>query len=75
MHKRKIDTEKLDTVNVEFFRYNNYSHCVGSFAIEADIGYGVKLAGTEDASPCQIQVNVPEKFAGDDCQLEVFLGH
>merc|ERR1712000_33497 len=44
-----------------------------AFAIEADIGYGVKLAGTEDASPCQIQVNVPEKFAGDDCQLEVFL--
>ena len=22
--KRKVDTEKLDTVNVEFFRYNNY---------------------------------------------------
>lgn len=35
--KRKEDKETLDTVQVEFFRYNNYSHCVGSFAIEADI--------------------------------------
>lgn len=35
--KRKEDKETLDTVQVEFFRYNNFSHCVGSFAIEADI--------------------------------------
>ena len=35
--KRKVDKEILDTVNVEFFRYNNYSHTVGSFAVEADI--------------------------------------
>ena len=34
--KRKVDKEKLDTVFVEFFRYNNYSHTVGSFAVEAE---------------------------------------
>ena len=35
--KKKIDTEILDTVSVEFFKYNNYSHNIGSFAVEADI--------------------------------------
>lgn len=35
--KKKVDTENLDTVFVEFFKYNNYSNCVGSFAVEADI--------------------------------------
>ena len=35
--KKKMDTEILDTVYVEYFKYNNYSHCIGSFAIEADI--------------------------------------
>jgi len=25
------------TVSVEFFKYNNFSHCVGSFGVEADI--------------------------------------
>ena len=46
--KRKVDTEKLDTVNVEFFRYNNYSHCVGSFAMEADIVAYSEVDGGQD---------------------------
>ena len=46
--KRKVDTEKLDTVQVEFFRYNNYSHCVGSFAMEADIVAYSEVDGGQD---------------------------
>ena len=46
--KRKIDTEKLDTVHVEFFRYNNYSNCVGSFAMEADIVAYSEVDGGQD---------------------------
>jgi len=46
--KRKIDKEKLDTVFVEFFRYNNYSHTVGSFAVEADIVAYSEVEGGQD---------------------------
>lgn len=46
--KRKVDTEKLDTVHVEFFRYNNYSNCVGSFAMEADIVAYSEVDGGQD---------------------------
>jgi len=46
--KRKIDKEKLDTVYVEFFRYNNYSHTVGSFAVEADIVAYAEVEGGQD---------------------------
>tara|TARA_B100001094_G_scaffold92536_1_gene88429 strand:- start:265 stop:1089 length:825 start_codon:yes stop_codon:yes gene_type:complete len=46
--KRKVDKEKLDTVNVEFFRYNNYSHTVGSFAVEADIVAYSEVEGGQD---------------------------
>ena len=46
--KRKIDKEILDTVNVEFFRYNNYSHTVGSFAVEADIVAYSEVDGGQD---------------------------
>ena len=46
--KRKIDKEILDTVYVEFFRYNNYSHTVGSFAVEADIVAYSEVNGGQD---------------------------
>ena len=46
--KRKTDKEKLDTVFVEFFRYNNYSHTVGSFAVEADIVAYSEVEGGQD---------------------------
>jgi len=46
--KRKADKEILDTVNVEFFRYNNYSHTVGSFAVEADIVAYSEVNGGQD---------------------------
>jgi S1-C subfamily serine protease len=46
--KRKVDTEILDTVRVEYFKYNNYSHCIGSFAVEADIVAYSEYEGGED---------------------------
>jgi len=46
--KRKVDTETLDTVQVEYFKYNNYSHCIGSFAVEADIVAYSDHEGGED---------------------------
>jgi len=46
--KKKIDTETLDTVSVEFFKYNNYSHCIGSFAVEADIVAYSEVDGGQD---------------------------
>jgi len=46
--KRKVDKEILDTVFVEFFRYNNYSHTVGSFAVEADIVAYSEVQGGQD---------------------------
>ena len=46
--KRKVDKEILDTVFVEFFRYNNYSHTVGSFAVEADIVAYSEVDGGQD---------------------------
>ena len=46
--KRKVDKEILDTVYVEFFRYNNYSHTVGSFAVEADIVAYSEVEGGQD---------------------------
>ena len=46
--KKKIDTEVLDTVSVEFFKYNNYSHCIGSFAVEADIVAYSEYEGGQD---------------------------
>ena len=46
--KRKIDTEILDTVSVEYFRYNNYSNCIGSFAVEADIVAYSECEGGQD---------------------------
>ena len=46
--KRKVDKEILDTVFVEFFRYNNYSHTVGSFAVEADIVAYSEVEGGQD---------------------------
>ena len=48
MYKRKIDTEFLDTVQVEFFRYNNFSKCIGSFAVEADIVAYSDVEGGQD---------------------------
>ena len=35
--KKETKSEITKTVYVEFFRYNNLSHVVGSFAVEADI--------------------------------------
>jgi S1-C subfamily serine protease len=46
--KRKIDTEILDTVGVEYFKYNNYSSCIGSFAVEADIVAYSEYEGGQD---------------------------
>ena len=46
--KRKVDKEILDTTYVEFFRYNNYSHTVGSFAVEADIVAYSEVDGGQD---------------------------
>ena len=46
--KRKIDKEILDTVYVEYFKYNNYSHTVGSFAVEADIVAYSEVDGGQD---------------------------
>ena len=46
--KRKVDKEILDTVNVEFFRFNNYSHTIGSFAVEADIVAYSEVQGGQD---------------------------
>ena len=46
--KKKIDTEILDTVSVEFFKYNNYSHNIGSFAVEADIVAYSEYDGGQD---------------------------
>lgn len=48
IQKKKMDTEELDTCSVEFFRYNNYSHCVGSFAVEADIVAYSEVDGGQD---------------------------
>jgi len=46
--KKKIDKEILDTVQIEYFKYNNYSRCIGSYAVEADIvGYS-EINGGED---------------------------
>lgn len=46
--KKKIDTEVLDTVYVEFFKYNNYSNCIGSFAVKADIVAYSEVEGGQD---------------------------
>ena len=46
--KRKVDKEILDTVYVEYFKYNNYSHTVGSFAVEADIVAYSECDGGQD---------------------------
>jgi hypothetical protein len=46
--KKKIDTEILDTVQVEYFKYNNYSHNIGSFAVEADIVAYSEVEGGQD---------------------------
>jgi S1-C subfamily serine protease len=46
--KKKVDKEVIDTVYVEFFKYNNYSHCVGSFAVEADIVAYSDVEGGQD---------------------------
>ena len=46
--KRKVDKEILDTVYVEFFRFNNYSHTIGSFAVEADIVAYSDVEGGQD---------------------------
>ena len=46
--KKKVDTETLDTVQVEYFKYNNYSHCIGSFAVTADIIAYSEVEGGED---------------------------
>jgi S1-C subfamily serine protease len=46
--KRKVDKEILDTVYVEYFKYNNYSHTVGSFAVEADIVAYSEVDGGQD---------------------------
>jgi len=46
--KKKVDTEILDTVYVEFFKYNNFSHCIGSFAVEADIVAYSEVDGGQD---------------------------
>ena len=46
--KRKVDKEILDTVQVEFFRYNNYSHTVGAFAVDADIVAYSEVEGGQD---------------------------
>ena len=46
--KRKVDKETLDTVYVEFLKYNNYSHCIGSFAVEADIVAYSEVEGGQD---------------------------
>jgi len=45
---RKVDKEILDTVYVEYFKYNNYSHTVGSFAVEADIVAYSEVDGGQD---------------------------
>ncbi|MBC8436982.1 hypothetical protein H8D85_01515 [bacterium] len=46
--KKKMDTEILDTVQVEFFKYNNYSHCVSSENVEADIVAYSEYEGGQD---------------------------
>ena len=46
--KRKVDTEILNTVGVEYFKYNNYSNCIGSFAVEADIVAYSEVEGGQD---------------------------
>jgi len=46
--KKKVDKEILDTVYVEYFKYNNYSHCIGSFAVEADIVAYSEVEGGQD---------------------------
>ena len=48
LYQKHIDKEILDTVFVEFFRYNNYSHTVGSFAVEADIVAYSEVNGGQD---------------------------
>jgi hypothetical protein len=63
--KKKVDKETLDTVQVEFFRYNNFSHCVGSFAVEADIVAYSEFEGGEDWAllRCRDKENVCEYVA------------
>jgi S1-C subfamily serine protease len=34
---RDVKRDVRSTVSVEFFKYNNFSHCIGSFGVEADI--------------------------------------
>tara|TARA_Y100000310_G_C20681345_1_gene816134 strand:- start:1535 stop:2368 length:834 start_codon:yes stop_codon:yes gene_type:complete len=53
--KKKIDTETLDTVFVEFFKYNNYSHCIGSFVVEADIVAYSEVDGGQDWSLLRVR--------------------
>ena len=66
--KRKVDTEILDTVYVEYFRYNNYSHCIGSFAVEADIVAYSECEGGQDWS--LLRVRDTENIA--DCVANLF---
>ena len=46
--KKKVDTEVIDTVRVEYFKYNNHSNCVGSFGVDADIVAYSEYEGGED---------------------------
>ena len=46
--KRKVDSEVLNTVGVEYFKYNNHSNCIGSFAVEADIVAYSEYEGGQD---------------------------
>jgi len=56
LYKKEIKTEVTSLARVDIFKYNNYSSCVGSFQIEAEIkayshssdGYDVALLELKD---------------------------
>ena len=72
IQKRKVDTESLDTVFVEVFKYNNYSNCIGSFAVEADIVAYSEVDGGQDWALLRVRDtetifdHVADLFPADD---------
>lgn len=52
--------EFKQTVHVEYFKYNNYSRCIGSFSVEADI-----VAYDEDQDIALMMTRDKENLAGN----------
>ncbi len=55
---RDIKKDIRSTVSVEYFKYNNFSHCVGSYGVEADI-----VAYTEEEDMALLKLRDKERPA------------